>query len=90
MIAPNAGMYPELINQPHLIQVYAPYDMASWVLVDEFVKLGQERQAGLKSKPLQILAIDEMDLLIQDFEQDLLNQFQWLLEFQFHWPSRLT
>ena len=80
LIAPNAGVYPELISHPHLIQKYTPYDMASWVLVEEFVKLGRERQAGLKAKPLQILVIDEMDLLVQDFEQDLLKQFLWLLE----------
>ena len=35
----------------------------------------------MKSKPLQILVVDEMDLLVHDFEEELLKQFKWLLEY---------
>lgn len=80
LISPNARAYPHLMRQPHFIQAFNSHDMASWVLVEEFVRLGRERQKGMKAYPMQIFAIDEIDLLVQDFEDELLRGFQWLLE----------
>jgi hypothetical protein len=80
LVAPNAIAYPELERERHFIQAFDRCNMASWILVEEFVRLGRERQKGMKAYPTQIFAIEEIDLLLQDFEKDLLKQFQWLLE----------
>jgi hypothetical protein len=80
LVTPNVRAYPKLVRQPHFIQAFDRRDMASWILVEEFVRLGRERQMGMEAYPMQIFAIDEIDLLLQDFEKELLQQFQWLLE----------
>lgn len=80
LVSPNARAYPHLTRQPHFIQAFNSHEMASWVLVEEFVRLGRERQKGVKAYPMQVLAIDEIDLLVQDFEDELITGFQWLIE----------
>lgn len=80
LVAPNVRAYPELIRQGHVVQAFNSQDMASKVLLEEFVRLGRDRKRGKEVYPMQILAIDELDLLLQDFEKVLLKQFQWLLE----------
>jgi len=80
LVTPKVRSYPELVHQPHFVQAFYGRDMASWILVEEFVRLGRERQKGMKVYPMQIFAVEEIDLLLQDFEKDLLKQFQWLLE----------
>lgn len=80
LITSNAKAYPILVRQRHFVRAFDSGDMASWILVEEFVRLGRERQTGMGAFPMQIFAIEGIDLLLQDFNKDLLKQFQWLLE----------
>lgn len=80
MISPQLDRYAELLRKPHFLQAYLPHDDASWILIEEICHLVEDRQSGMPTHPIQILAIDDLALLIQDFTANQLADFKWLLD----------
>ena len=80
MIVPQPEMYGELVREPHLLQSFKPHDEASWILIEEICNLVEHRQNGMPAHPIQILVIDDLASLIQDFTASQREDFIWLLE----------
>lgn len=80
MISPEPKKFTKFLRYPHILQTYMPYDEASWILIEEICNLVEDRQNGMPAQPIQILVVDDLALLIQDFTANQLEDFKWLLE----------
>lgn len=79
LISRHLEQHSELIQTAISGQVFNPLDIGSQILVEELIRLVKERLRGKDSEMVQLLAVDELDMLVNEFDDNSIKQFHWLL-----------
>jgi hypothetical protein len=80
LISPRADDLVELHKQPSFKISFDPTRPECEIVVEEMVNLIHQRQGTLELQPIHILAIDGLDLLLQNLSPEAQRWFYWLQE----------
>jgi hypothetical protein len=84
LITPRPEYYPELSANNNHVKTYDPFHPESQILIEEVSNLVDARKAGMARRPVQVLAIDGLELLLNELDESQNEQLEWILKAGHH------
>jgi hypothetical protein len=79
LISPQLKDFPNLLKSPHLNLCLNPQQIQTTIAIEELVNLGFQRAERETHIPFHLLAIDCLDILIQNVDRKIINFISWLV-----------
>jgi hypothetical protein len=80
LISPQLDDFPNLLKSPHLNLCLNPQQIQTTIAIEELVNLGFQREEGESLIPFHLVAIDGLDILVQNVDQKILSLISWLVK----------
>jgi hypothetical protein len=84
LITARPEYYPELSANGNHVRTYDPFHAESQILIEEVSNLVDARKAGMARRPVQVLAIDGLELLLSELDESQSEQLEWILKAGHH------
>lgn len=80
LISLQSDDFPNLLKSPHLNLCLNPQQIETTIAIEELVNLGFQRAEGESLIPFHLVAVDGLDILIQNVDRKTVNLISWLVK----------